>query len=94
MPLPGHGAQISTRAPTKGYVQTGAMVPEHRAPGTGHRTPGTEHRAISLNRAKVIYSTDVTNENTGALCSRSREGFSSLSVDAVVFNTFSGYEMQ
>ena len=24
VPMPGHGAQISARAPTKGYIQTGA----------------------------------------------------------------------
>ena len=32
-PVPGHGAQISARAPTKGYVQTRA-----RAAGTGKGT--------------------------------------------------------
>ena len=31
VPMSGHGAQISARAPTKGYVQTGANAP---VPGT------------------------------------------------------------
>ena len=30
-PVPGHDAQVSARAPTKGFVQTGARAPA-RAP--------------------------------------------------------------
>ena len=35
VPVPGHGAQISARAPMKGYVQTGAPA---WAPGTGTKS--------------------------------------------------------
>ena len=46
VPVPGHGSQISARAPTKRYVQT----------GTHARTPG---KGTSLNRAfRVLLNND------------------------------------
>ena len=33
--MPGHGAQISSRAPTQGYVEAGARA---QAPGTGTKS--------------------------------------------------------
>ena len=47
VPVPGHGAQIYPRAPTKGYVQTGAIpraIP--RAPTKGYVQTGAIPRAI------------------------------------------------
>ena len=42
--VPGHGAQISARAPTEIYVQTGA----HAAPGHGSRAPSQNRNQVYL----------------------------------------------
>ena len=60
VPLPRHGAQISVRAPTKGYVQTGA-----RAWGTGHQVwtgPKTElWKYLRLSSStRIVSSWDLT----------------------------------
>ena len=46
--MPGHGAQISPRAPIKGYVQTGAQAPG-TMPERGLRTPNTNENYLSSN---------------------------------------------
>ena len=65
VPVPGHGAQISARAATKGYVQTGARSRE-RCPnwcsGTNKRLcsdwcpfPGTEPKLVLGHQQKAMF---------------------------------------
>ena len=49
VPVPWHGAQISARTPTKGYVQAGACCPETKS------EQGLSARAPSLNGALAEY---------------------------------------
>ena len=44
--MPGHGAQVSARAPTKGYIQTGACAQiSARAPTKDYIQTGAHARA-------------------------------------------------
>ena len=62
--MPGHGAQISAPAPTKGYVQTGAWAPRTRTKseqGHGHLAQNSKLSRPHANHQKSLYFTQMLN---------------------------------